>query len=198
MKNFQRFLTENVQCESTYYKNLSRLQSQYLKSQYVGTFTPIWNLMRHLLDKICSTHLSTVNFYQDLLRDIHNYQELYQKKVKAQIQKDPDISRTPDLIAQLNNSLNTVNKAKEQYYSIALEYERGKRSGTNASSLPSALQTQDTHSPSLAQSAINSLALRHNERLEKKYRQAQEEYKSTIEKYNTVRNEYEKRFSDGK
>jgi hypothetical protein len=64
--------------------------------------------------------------------------------------------------------------------------------------MSSALTTQDTHSPSLAQSAMNSLASRHTERLERKYRQAQDEYKLTIEKYNMVRNDYEKRFSDGK
>jgi hypothetical protein len=154
--------------------------------------------MRHLLDKICSAHLSTVNFYQDLLRDIHNYQDLYQKKFKFQMNKDGDINRTPDLITQLNNSLNTVNKAKEQYYSIAVEYERAKRSGNNSSNMSSTSTTQDTHSPSLAQSAINSLALRHTDRLERKYRQAQDEYKLTIEKYNSLRNDYEKRFADGK
>jgi hypothetical protein len=135
-----------------------------------------------------------VNLYQDLLRDIHNYQELYQKKVKAQIQKDGDINRTADLITQLNNSLNTVNKAKEQYYSIAIDYERAKRTGNSSSSLTS----QDNNSPSLAQSAINSFTSRQIDRLERKYRLAQDEYKLTIEKYNLIRNDYEKRFSEGK
>jgi hypothetical protein len=51
--------------------------------------------------------------------------------------------------------------------------------------------------PGLAQTAINSLAARHSERVEKKTRQAQDEYKSTIEKYNSVRTEYEKRYYDG-
>ncbi len=141
--------------------------------------------------------MTTVNFYQDLLRDIHNYQELYQRKVKTQIQKDGDINRTAELITQLSNSLNTVNKAKEQYHLIAFDYERGKRSGNNILGSSSSI-SQDNNSSSLAQTAINSLTSRHTERLERKYRQAQDDYKLTIEKYNLLRNDYEKRFSDGK
>jgi hypothetical protein len=188
----------SAQCESTYSKSLSRLQTQFIKIQHVGTFTPIWNLIRDLLDKISSTHLITVNYYQDLLRDIHNYQELYQKKVKVHIQKDSDIIRTADLITQLNNSLNTVNKAKEQYYSIALDYERSKRAGNNNLNPSGTSTSQDSNSGNIAQTALHSLTTRNVERLERKYRQAQDEYKLTIEKYNLIRNDYEKRFSDGK
>ena len=151
-----------------------------------------------MFDKTASVQLTTVNLYQDLLRDIHNYQELYQKKVKTHIQKDGDINRTADLITHLNNALNTVNKAKEQYYSVASDYERAKHTGNNYSSSSSTSAHQDNNSPSLAQSALNSITARQNERLERKYRQAQDEYKLTIEKYNIVRNDYEKRFSDGK
>jgi hypothetical protein len=171
-----------------------------MKIQYVGTFTPIWNLIRDLLDKISSTHLITVNYYQDLLRDIHNYQELYQKKVKGQIQKDSDINRTADLITQLNNSLNTVNKAKEQYHSIGFDYERAKRTGnnlTNGSSTP--IPQDNLTTSSLAQTAFNTLtsSTRQIERLEKKYRQSHDDYRTSIEKYNLLRNEFEKRFYDG-
>jgi hypothetical protein len=188
----------SAQCESTYCKNLTRLQSQLIKIQHVGTFTPIWSLVRDLFDKISSTHLTTVNFYQELLRDIHNYQDIYQKKVKIHIQKDADITRSADLISHLNNSLNAVNKAKEQYYSIAYDYERAKRAGNNMFNTSSMSTSQDNSTPSLAQSALNSITARQIDRLEKKHRQAQDEYKLTIEKYNAIRNDYEKRFYDGK
>lgn len=118
--------------------------------------------------------------------------------MKHQIQKDGDINRTTDLINQLHNALNTVNKAKEQYYSIALEYERAKRGGNNSTNLSSTSTNQENTSSSLAQSALNSFTSRQLDRIERKYRQAQEEYKLTIEKYNLIRNDYEKRFSDGK
>ena len=150
-----------------------------------------------MIDKITSAHLSSVNVYQDLLRDIHTYQDLYQKKVKAQIQKDGDINRTTDLINNLQHALNTVTRAKEQYYSIALEYERAKRSGNNSTSTAQD-HNNNTSSSSLAQSALNSFTSRQLDRMERKYRQAQDEYKLTIEKYNLIRNDYEKRFSDGR
>jgi len=155
-------------------------------------------LIRDLFDKITTTHSTASNFYQELLRDVHNYQELYQKKVKTHIQKDNDINRSSDLITQLNNALNTVNKAKDQYHSIALDYERAKRVGNHVINNISMSATQDNNSPSLAQTAINSLASRQLERLEKKSRQAQEEYKATIDRYNLIRNDYQKRFYDGK
>lgn len=170
-----------------------------MKSPYVGTFNPIWNLLRHLIDKITSAHLSTVNIYQDLLRDIHNYQDIHQKKVKFHIQKDGDINRTTDLIIHLHNALNTVNKSKEQYYSIASEYERAKRNGNHSTSTTHEPNNNNNNtSASLAQAALNSFTSRQLDRIERKYRQAQEEYKLTIEKYNLIRNDYERRFSDGK
>lgn len=192
-------LHSSSQCESTYCKNLSRLQSQLLKVQHVGTFTPIWHSIRDLLEKIAQTHATTVSFYQDLLRDVHNYQDVYQKKVKTSINKDPDIVRTADLISQLNNALNTVNKAKEQYHSVGLDYERTKRAGNNLTNGSSTPVPPDNTTSSLAQSALNSLtsSTRQLERLEKKYRQSHDDYRASIDKYNSLRNEFEKRFYDG-
>ncbi|CAM4740239.1 unnamed protein product [Rotaria magnacalcarata] len=196
IEEFQRFLNESIQCESAYCKNLSRLQSQLHKAQYLGTFTPIWNLIRDLFDKVSSAHLVTVNFYQELLHDIHNYQDIHQKKVKGHIQKDGDITRTLDLISHLNTALHIVNKAKEQCHSIGSDYERAKRANSNVSNNSSSTAAQENSSPSLAQSAMNSLSLKQLERLEKKYRLAQDDYKSTVDKYNLIRIEYEKRFQD--
>ncbi|CAM2701135.1 unnamed protein product [Rotaria socialis] len=199
IEEFQRFLNENLQYESVYCKNLSRLQAQLLKVQHVGTFTPIWHSIRELLEKIALAHSTTVTHYQDLLREIHNYHDSYLKKVKTSIQKDPDIARTAELISQLNNALNTVNKAKEQYHTIGLDYERTKRSGsnlTNGSSTP--IPQDNSTSSSIAQTALNTLtsSSRQIERLEKKFRQSHDEYKASIEKYNLLRNDFEKRFYD--
>ncbi|CAF0993574.1 unnamed protein product [Adineta ricciae] len=191
---FQRFLSESVQCETSYCKNLARLQSQLLKTQYVGTYTPIWILIRDLIDKISSVHGTTVNLYQELLRDVHIHQETFQKKVKSHIQKDVDITSSADLMSQLGNALHTVNKAKEQFQSIAFDYERTKRGGHSTSNNQSTPVSQDTNVPSLAQSALHSFTARQSDRLEKKYRQAQDEYKSTIDKYNKIRSEYQTRF----
>ncbi|CAM4756578.1 unnamed protein product [Rotaria magnacalcarata] len=199
IEEFQRFLNENLQYESAYCKNLSRLQAQLLKVQHVGTFTPIWHSIRELLEKIALAHSTTVTHYQDLLRDIHNYHDSYLKKVKTSIQKDPDIARTAELISQLNNTLNTVNKAKEQYHSIGLDYERTKRSGSNLTNGSSTPVPQDNStSSSIAQTALNTLtsSSRQIERLEKKFRQSHDEYRASIEKYNLLRNDFEKRFYD--
>ncbi|CAF5183109.1 unnamed protein product, partial [Rotaria magnacalcarata] len=189
----------SLQYESAYCKNLSRLQAQLLKVQHVGTFTPIWHSIRELLEKIALAHSTTVTHYQDLLRDIHNYHDSYLKKVKTSIQKDPDIARTAELISQLNNTLNTVNKAKEQYHSIGLDYERTKRSGSNLTNGSSTPVPQDNStSSSIAQTALNTLtsSSRQIERLEKKFRQSHDEYRASIEKYNLLRNDFEKRFYD--
>ena len=190
----------SFQYETTYCKNLSRLQSQLLKVQHVGTFTPIWYSIRDLLDKIASAHTTTVSYYQDLLREIHNYQDSYQKKVKTCIQRDSDIARTAELVSQLNNALNTVNKAKEQYHSIGLDYERAKRSGSNLANGSSTPVPQDNiMTSSLAQTALNTLTSSTKfERLERKFRQSHEDYRTSIEKYNSLRSEFEKRFYDGK
>ena len=143
-------------------------------------------MIRDLLDKVSSTHQFTANAYQDLLRDVHQYQDVFPKKVKLHLQKDADILRTSDLITLLTNATATVNKAKEQYHSLALDYERAKRLRTSVAHLPSILQDNSLLSAKLL------------ERQEKKYRQAQDDYKLAIEKYNIIRNEYEKRFHEGR
>lgn len=176
---------------------MSRLQSQLQKTQYLGTFTPIWYIIRDLFDKISAIHATAGLFHQELLREIHNYQELYQKKVKVHIQKDVDITRTVDLISNLNNALHVVNKAKEQYHSVASDYERTKRNLSSTSNNASSNASQENSSLSLTQTAMNTLATKQLDRLEKKNRIAQDEYKATIEKYNSIRNDYEKRFHDG-
>lgn len=210
---FQRFLSEryhrnsiaaydffsffSLQYESTYGKNLLRLQTQLSKVQHVGTFAPIWHSIRDLLEKIGAAHANTTTYYQELLRDVHIYQDSYQKRVKSTISKDPDIVRTTELVSQLNNALNTVNKAKEQYHTIGLDYERAKRAGNNA--LNGTSTPVPTENPSLAQTALNTLTstTRQLERLEKKSRQSHDDYRTSIEKYNSLRNEFEKRFYDG-
>ena len=158
-------------------------------------------MIRDLLEKTALAHSSTVSYYQELLRDIHNYHDAYQRKVKTSIQKDPDIVRTAELISQLNNAFNTVNKAKEQYHSVGLDYERAKRAGNNLSNGSSTpLPTDNPTSSSLAQTALNTLtsSTRQIDRLEKKFRQSHDDYRASIEKYNSLRSEFEKRFYDGK
>ncbi|CAF4345246.1 unnamed protein product, partial [Rotaria magnacalcarata] len=89
--------------------------------------------------------------------------------------------------AHLNTALHIVNKAKEQCHSIGSDYERAKRANSNVSNNSSSTAAQENSSPSLAQSAMNSLSLKQLERLEKKYRLAQDDYKSTVDKYNLIR-----------
>ena len=143
-------------------------------------------MIRDLLDKVSSTHQFTASAYQDLLRDVHQYQDVFPKRVKLHLQKDADILRTGDLITQLTNATAAVNKAKEQYHSLAVDYERAKRLGTSVTHLPSIIQDNSLFSARML------------ERLEKKHRQAQDDYKLAIDKYNTIRNEYEKRFHEGR
>ena len=176
------------QCEIVHQKALGRVQTQLSRVQHVGTFTPIWTLLRDLFEKISSAHSGTFTLYQDLLNDIHLYQEIFQKKVKKHIQKDHDIGRTADLIVQLNHALLNVTKAKEQYHLLALDSERAKRISGNATN----------YSPGITESnATNPISSKQSERLEKKCRQAQDEYRTALEKYNAVRNDYEKRFHEG-
>ncbi|CAF1383362.1 unnamed protein product [Didymodactylos carnosus] len=210
IEEFQRFLNESSQCESNYCKSLSRISSQLVKVQNVGTFSPVWMAIRDLLEKITSAHTTTVSLYQDLIHDVHSYHDAYNRKLKVQIQKDMDIIKSSDLIQQLNQIQNNLNKAKEQYHTVALDYERTKRdlkrngfnqniSGTmgnsgNMNEMNSGGQQQGTPLSNTFGTLTSSN--RHFERLEKKYRQTNEEYRSLIEKYNTIRNEFEKRFYD--
>lgn len=184
--NFSFFFSS--QCELLYHKLLSRIHYQRSKVQNLGTFTPIWTLIRDLFEKFSGAHGGTLTCYQDLLNDVHLYQDIFQKKVKKHIQKDMDISRAGDLIAQLNHALAAVTKAKEQYHSVALDYERAKRLSSNATNSSPAAQETNLNNP---------LSSKQTERLERKYRQAQDEYKVALEKYNSVRNDYEKRFHEG-
>jgi F-BAR domain only protein len=156
--------------------------------QHLGTFTPIWHLIRDLCDKISLAHVETVTAYQDLQRNIHSYQEVFQRKVKIHIQKDSDISRTTDLIAHLNHAWIVVSKAKEQYHTYASDYERAKHVASSFSYDASGSQENNSG---------NTLTTKQIERLEKKTRLLHDDYKLAMDKYNAVRYDYEKCFSEG-
>ena len=182
--NLTCFFFFSVQSEMVYCRALSRLQSQLLKAQYVGTFTPIWNCIRDLIDGTTTAHLASLSSYQELLQRIGGYQEVFQRKTKNYIQKDNDISRTADLINHLKHARELVVHAKRLYHSQSLDYERVLRNHSNSNSTTDMSSVSGTIPRQVARSA-------------KKLKQLKEEYKVAIEKYNNIRNEYVKVFTEG-
>lgn len=177
-KNFSFLVFFSFQCQTNYTRALTRLQSQFQKSSYVGTFTPIWNLFGELVEKCLVAQSSSLNFYQDLSQNLNLYHDVFQKKTRTYIQKDAEISRTDDFINQLNEASLNVSKAKEQFYFCASELREFEKNLT--------IRSNKTNSKS-----------KKLDRIKKNYKHLQEEYQNALKKYSNVRNDFIKSYSSG-
>lgn len=102
------------------------------------------------------------------IRDIIKETQRYHDDLNKKIKRIRDNeSQTQVCVQSFQEITQSLNKTKEQYHNLAIDLEKQKR-------------------------AENTNVLK----LEKKVKQSLDEYKTNIDKYNLIRNEYERKFTD--
>lgn len=134
-------------------------------SQQLGTFQPLWQVLKSSTEKVTSLHMQTLPRLQHLVKEINKYCEDHYKRQK-QIKNEENA--TIEAMNELKEVIVSLTKAKEFYYSKVIEVDRLKKEG-NAS-------PKDI------------------EKAEARLGKACTEYKVLIEKYNKVKDDYEKKF----
>ncbi|KAL7673600.1 hypothetical protein ACOME3_008453 [Neoechinorhynchus agilis] len=169
---FHKFVLESANIQSQCSRLFGRLSSQLTKFNATTCFFPMTQLLKKFIDDVVSVHDKTNEEYQNLAEWVAVYNS--EKKDKQRSVKESE-SRTADLIAILNNTLNSLNKVKGQYELYLSDYRR---------------QTQNGIASGIAHSASTKAI----DRTEKKLKSAEEEYRSLINKFNAARDEFEVKF----
>ncbi|KAK6179298.1 hypothetical protein SNE40_011689 [Patella caerulea] len=164
-KELMEFLRDGCQVEEQYAKLLAKLAKSTSNCAQVGTFAPFWNVLKSLVEKLASLHMQLVHTWSDLIKDVIRYNEDQHKRQKTMKESEASTSETVQAIQQTTVA---VHKAKEIYHTRCLELERLKRDNASQKDL---------------------------EKAEAKKRKTCDEYKSLVEKYGHIREDYEKKMT---
>ncbi|CAH1121497.1 unnamed protein product [Ceutorhynchus assimilis] len=164
-KEFGEFLRERSNIEEYNSKLLSKLAKQAGSCCSQGTFAPLWQVVKASAEKLSTLHAQTMQKLTELVKEVGKYAEELHKKHKSVKEEE---SGTLDVVQAMQNITLNVQKSKEVYNQRFLEYERLKKDNASPKDL---------------------------EKFEQKLKRAHEEYKSFVEKYCYVKEEFEKKMS---
>jgi F-BAR domain only protein len=160
-REFAEFLRENCTVEESYVKLQVKLAKFASNCGTKGSFGPYWQVLKALAEKLSLLHQQLLTSWQELLKDVQKYNTDQQKKHREV--KDHE-SSTMESVQGIQQTLAALHKAKEKYHACSLEYEKLKRENAAAKDV---------------------------ERAEAKLKKAHDDYRSLIEKYATVRVDFE-------
>ncbi|BFZ16635.1 hypothetical protein BsWGS_19674 [Bradybaena similaris] len=155
------FLRESCTVAENYSKLLTKLGKLAGNTPQVGTFGPFWNVIKAFIEKLSSLQMQLLHTWADLIKDMVRYNDEQHKRHKTMKENEQG---TLDAVQTIQQTTTAVSKAKEIYHTRCIELERLKRDGASVKDV---------------------------EKAEVKYKKALEEYKTLIDKYKDVRNDFE-------
>nr|BAN20956.1 conserved hypothetical protein [Riptortus pedestris] len=164
-KELVDFLRERSNIEENNWKLVSKLAKQASGSCSQGTFAPLWALLRNTAERIASLHLQMVHKVGDLVKDVSKYTDELHKKHKTVKEEE---GGTLEVVQAIQSTSLTLQKARDSYTQKGLELDKLKK---------------------------ESASPRELEKAEQKLRKAHDEYKALVEKYATIKVEFEKKMS---
>ncbi|XP_071517195.1 F-BAR domain only protein 2 isoform X8 [Panulirus ornatus] len=164
-KELAEFFKERWSIDETYSKSLIKLANKASTNTEKGTCTPIFLVLRQSSEKLSSIHSHTVQRVQDLVKEVVKYNDDLHKKHKGV--KDEE-SQTEEIVKTIQATSGLAQKARETYSQRCQDLEKVRRDGASPKEL---------------------------EKAEAKLRKAHDEYRTLVEKYNSIREEFEKRMT---
>lgn len=167
-KELGDFLRERAKLEEENAKAQTKLANKLTPATVnnsVGTFTPLLLAFKVATEKLSGIHNQWSLKLNDLLRDVLKYNDEQQKKHK---QVKDEESGTLDSVKSIQDTTNLLQKAKELYKQRCLELEKLKRDNASVKEL---------------------------EKAESKFRKAQDDYKSLVDKYTQIREDFERKMT---
>ncbi|XP_056374063.1 F-BAR domain only protein 1 isoform X2 [Hyla sarda] len=163
IKELAEFVRERAAVEEAYSKSMQKLSKMVTSGSHLGTFAPMWEMFRVSSDKLALCHLELSKKLHDLIKDINKYGD---EQIKVHKKAKEEMSGTLEVIQLLQCSSQLLQKTRDNYCSRFAEQERLRREG--------ALQKE-------------------MDKAEQKTQKAAESLRGSVEKYNTVRKEFEEK-----
>ncbi|XP_066955743.1 F-BAR domain only protein 2 [Macrobrachium rosenbergii] len=164
-KELAEFFKERWSIDETYSKSLVKLANKASTNTEKGTCAPIFVVLRQSSEKLSNIHSHTVQRVQDLVKEVVKYSDDLHKKHKGV--KDEE-SQTEEIVKTIQTTGGLAQKARETYSQRCQDLEKVRRDGASPKDV---------------------------EKAEAKLRKAHDEYRGLVEKYNNIREEFEKRMT---
>ncbi|XP_076668820.1 F-BAR domain only protein 2 isoform X5 [Andrena cerasifolii] len=161
-KELAEFLKERSAIEENNYKLLSKVAKQAGNSSSTqGTFAPVWAALRGAAEKLAGLHLQMAQRVTELIKDVSKYADELHKRHKAVKEEE---SSTLEVVQSIQSITVTLHKAKDMRMQRGLELEKLRKDNASQREL---------------------------EKAEIKFKKSQDDYKTLVEKYMVIRNDFQ-------
>ncbi|XP_024880420.1 F-BAR domain only protein 2 isoform X5 [Temnothorax curvispinosus] len=126
-----------------------------------GTFAPVWAALRGAAEKLAVLHFQMAQRVSELIKDVSKYADELHKKHKAVKEEE---SSTLEVVQSIQSITVTLHKAKDMCMQKRLELEKLRKDNASQREL---------------------------EKAEGKFKKAQDDYRTLVDKYTIIRNDFE-------
>ncbi|XP_051875105.1 F-BAR domain only protein 2 isoform X2 [Pristis pectinata] len=165
-KDLADFIRESVTIEDIYSRSMTKLAKTTSNYSQLGTFAPVWDVLKLSTEKLASSHLDLVRKLQELIKEVQKYGD---EQTKAHKKTKEEVASTLDAVQNIQSITQTLQKSKEIYSAKCLEYERLKKEGATQKEIEKAIV---------------------------KSKKATETYKLYVEKYAVARTDFEQKMTE--
>ncbi|CAG9585073.1 unnamed protein product [Danaus chrysippus] len=164
-KELSEYLRERSNIEESNSKLLAKLAKQANSNCAQGTFAPFWGVLKCSAEKLSNLHQHMFQKVSELVKDVARYADDLHKKHKAV--KDSE-SSTLEVVLLIQNTKQALQKAKDVYTSKSTELEKLRKENASVKDI---------------------------EKAEIKIKKLHEDYRQLAEKYNLVKQDFEKKMT---
>ncbi|XP_072904423.1 F-BAR domain only protein 2 isoform X2 [Hemitrygon akajei] len=165
-KDLADFIRESVTIEDMYSKSMTKLAKTTSNYSQLGTFAPVWDVLKLSTEKLAGSHLDLVRKLQELIKEVQKYGD---EQTKAHKKTKEEVASTLEAVQNIQSITQTLQKSKEIYSAKCLEYEKLKKEGATQKEIEKAIV---------------------------KSKKATETYKLYVEKYAVARTDFEQKMTE--
>ncbi|CAH2296915.1 F-BAR domain only 2 [Pelobates cultripes] len=165
-KELSDFMRERSTIEEAYSRSMTKLAKSASNYTQLGTFGPVWDVFKTSTEKLAVCHLDLVKKLQELIKELQKYGD---EQIKSHKKTKEEVAGTLEAVQNIQTITQALQKAKELYNVKCVEHEKLKKEGA---------QPKDIEKASI------------------KAGKATESYKRCVEKYATVKLDFEQKMAE--
>ncbi|XP_063309821.1 F-BAR domain only protein 2 isoform X3 [Pelobates fuscus] len=165
-KELSDFMRERSTIEEAYSRSMTKLAKSASNYTQLGTFGPVWDVFKTSTEKLAVCHLDLVKKLQELIKELQKYGD---EQIKSHKKTKEEVAGTLEAVQNIQTITQALQKAKELYNVKCVEHEKLKKEGA---------QAKDIEKASI------------------KAGKATESYKRCVEKYATVKLDFEQKMAE--
>ncbi|XP_063686752.1 uncharacterized protein LOC134820355 isoform X15 [Bolinopsis microptera] len=177
-KEFHEILRERGNYEEAFSKSLRRLSEKATTINAVGSFLPVWTVVKKYMENMSKIHGDFSTKFKELCQELNTFKTDSTSKTNKMLKDQADVVKTAAALNNIKNSLEHVNKCKKLYQQKHKDLIESEESFTKAGL---AADKTDKETEKMQQKFTRS---------QDAFVLAENTYKASVEKYNKAQEEY--------